>query len=517
MGLLEKLATAKQVKLSSCIGVYISLDAIYAAEVRTDSPAVRLERFVKIPIAHLRGEATDIGRASAMHAEFFLNEALWLAPLQEAFKQVQWDTRKIHITLSPEFAIFRHFMLPYVARRFWNQSIPLEAKKYVPFPFDESVFDFYAYPFNPKEARSRLGVLFAITNKKIADAIKTGISKAGFDLMGIDVASVSVTAAFAKFGATGGEGKAFAHFDANVAHLLLTHNGIPLLFREVSFDDVQATERRRLDVRGSVDFINKQLGNTVFSEILVSGSNLELWQNVIAEDSKLDVKSWDPKAVVNLQEMEWGTIAAIGCTLRYMPDQTSLVDLTDRERVNVDEKKAQLFVSLIIGAIAGVLLILSGFAFLKTTGLTSTIDKLQSETPSIPEFEGLDSSQIQDLVSNMSTKQTKLSMMLSGQDLVTPKLLAFVEMLPPEAWLTAFSYDRQLVGGMSSFSVSGNIHTGDPKRDMDIVSEIKEKIKKNPAFSVYSGADGRISSVFTKAKTMNGASQFEIRCDMGVI
>ncbi|MDD4004392.1 MAG: hypothetical protein PHW69_04220 [Elusimicrobiaceae bacterium] len=511
MGLLESLVGIKQVRLSSCIGVYISLDAIYAAEVRTETKTVRIERFVKIPIAHLRGPDTDIGRASAMHSEFFINENLWLLPMQEAFKKVKWDTKNVQVTLSPEFAVFRHFLMPYVERRFWRQSIPLEAKKYVPFPFDESVFDFHAYPFNPQETRSKLGVLFGITNKKISGAIKTGIAKIGYELMGIEVASSSVTRAFSVLGATGGDGKAFAHFDASVAHLLLTHKDVPLLFREVSFEDAQSTERRRLDVRGSVDFINKQLGTTIFSEILLSGVNLELWQGIIEEDSKLSVKQWDPKKVVNLQELDWGTLAAIGCTLCYMPDQSGLLDLIEKERVSIDDQKTQLFAYFLASSLAALVLLLAGLSYMKTVKMNLTISNLKKNTPEISEFAERDAAQIADVVTQFNEKESKIRAIMSETTFFTPQLVAITDAIPKSTWITALSYVRQ-IGVNTEVSISGGVQTNDPQNDVNLANTIKEALKKDEAMKVYTESGNKFSMQFDTAKEKGEPSRFEIKC-----
>jgi len=373
------------------------------------------------------------------------------------------------------------------------------------------VYDFFAYPFNPKETRSKLGVLFGITNKKIYSAIKTGLTKIGYDLVGIEVASSSVTRAFNKLGAQGGEGRAFAHFDANVAHLLLTHNGVPLLFREVSFEDAQSTERRRLDVRGSVDFINKQLGTTVFSEILLSGVSLESWKGVIEEDSKLTVKIWDPKSVVNLQEMDWGTFAAVGSTLRYMPDEAGHLDLVEKERVSIDDKKAQLFAYLLACSAAGFVLILSGMQYTKLLSLSSTISKLKKNTPQITEFEGKVPVQISELVAQITEKQDKLASLLTTDAALTPKLISVTDVIPQHGWISAISYSRQ-VGVGSGLTINGGVQTGVAQEDVSIANTIMENLKREPAMQLYTGAGNKFSYTFAKAKDENEATTFEIKC-----
>jgi hypothetical protein len=445
-----------------------------------------------------------------MHAEFFTSEALWLAPMQEAFKKVRWGSKNIQITLSPEFAVFRHFLMPFVERRFWKQSIPLEAKKYVPFPFDESVFDFYAYQFHQEDPKSKLGILFGITNKKISKFIENGVKKIGFNLIGIEVSSSSVTRAFGKFGAQGSGGRVFAHFDANVAHLLLTYNGVPMLFREVSFEDAQSTERRRLDVRGSIDFINKQLGATVFNEILLSGLNLDMWKVVLEEDSKLPVKIWDPKSAVKMPEMEWGTLAAIGSTLKFMPGETGLLDLVERVKTTVDEKKAVMLMYAMSCSLAGLILIMSLFSYTRVFVMNRQLATLKKNTPEIPEFENKTTEGIELAVNEVEKKKQKIESMLSATNKFTPKLQAFAESIPNEAWLTSLIYSRQ-IQGETSIKISGEIKTGDPAQDTAILNTFREQLKRNPAMANFLKPGNKISApTYNRAKGEGNTSTFNM-------
>ncbi|MCX5783253.1 MAG: pilus assembly protein PilM [Elusimicrobia bacterium] len=490
--------------LSNCIGVYISLETIFIADVRSDGRSLQIERYIKIPIPLIEKSNRDTIRSSMMNAEFFINDGLWIEHVKNAMSQVKWGSNKAVVTLSPQFAVTRHFLMPRVKRRFWKQSVSIEAKKYVPFAFEKSAFDFYVYPFEGA-GQERLGVLFAIMAKAASDNIERCMEKLGLELLSIEVSSLSVERLFTAM-SDGGEGasRVHAHFDANTAYLVLSNNGIPVLSREVNFTDSHSSERRRLDVKGSIEFIQKQIGPNLFNTIVLSGENLDLWKMVVEEDSKLATKTWEPGKTLKIKESEWGCLAAIGSAMRFLFSASVGINLFGKSRETAEGKKA-LNVAWFFGVMF--LVFALGFTLLQQSrllALRKTKLKMRANTPEIVEFQGRAAEEIESLVSTMQKKSSFMGGRIDDVDRVTRKLEAIVDNIPEKAWLTNLNYRNEALSGGKSVltQMSGSVRTGDASKDVETASKYKEDLKRNVEFAkVFSPPIGKIEITFETGGT----------------
>jgi len=501
MNIVDKIIDVTRVKLKKCLGIHISLSAIHLVDASIAGNSVKIEHYLKIPLPYVRPGG---GKVSAMNVEFFLSDANWLAPLQGAIKQASFGSDKVVVTVSPQFAIFRHFLMPFIPRRFWKQSVPIESKKYVPFPFEESTYDFYPYIYDQVSiGKGRLGVFFAITNRQISDVITKGIKKIGFELMSLEVSSMSVDRIFKILGGNSNGGRAYAQIDAATAYLLLSNNGIPFLLREVDNSNIQSGERRRLDAKSSIEFVHKQVGTKIFNEIILSGEGLDSWKTALEDDSNLPVKPWNPKELLKLKDGEWAAYAAAGAAAKFMfPGQLSL-DISTKVKTSVDDQKAFAYVWLAGIILAGFMLFVSLIAQFRLMGLNKNLSTVRSQTAEVPEFKGRSADEIQKVVEGMKTKSGILSALVADSDYVTPKLEAVVNAIPDNAWLSEISYSNTLQPGKiqaadNSFILKGNAKTGDAVKDQALANEYKEALKKEPAIAkIYSTGSGKIELNYT--------------------
>ncbi|MDD2773136.1 MAG: pilus assembly protein PilM [Elusimicrobiales bacterium] len=509
-------------RLRNCLGIYISIEDICIVETRMDGGSVKIDRYVKVPVPQVKKAAGEV-RNAAMNADFFASETNWLTHLQKALGQVKWGTRNAVITLSPQFAVFRHFLMPVIERRFWRQSVPLEAKKYVPFPFETSVYDFQVYQLGAEGAKDKMGVLFALTNAKVSEALTAGIRKIGLEPVGIEVSATSVGRVFGHV--TGAGPRLFTHFDSTTAYMLLSNNGVPLLSREVTFGDVQASERRRLDVKGSIEFVNKQMGSQtpqLFKEVHMSGENLDLWKVVVEDDAKLPIKTWDPRQVLRLPEGDWCIYAAAGAALRQIIADGG-VDLVSKTSESVDEQRALFFVWSAGLALAALVFLSALAGQVQYRFKSFELSRLRASNPEVPEFAGLQPQMIQQKVDDMQASANRLLAITSRQDYFTPKFVAVLNTLPAKIWLTSLNFvSRTTIGQTTQFesdlTLNGFVRAGNSKTDLELVQSFRDSLKANPEIEKTYG--GRVNLNFNAATGKGGSggrpddTSFTINCSL---
>ncbi|HOX23197.1 MAG TPA: hypothetical protein PLL10_07015, partial [Elusimicrobiales bacterium] len=404
----------KKIKLKNCLGIYLSVEGAVISDVRQDGSSVRVVRQVRVPFAQVKRGSGETTRMSSLNAEFLDTETAWLEPLKKALSEGEWSSKKACVTLSSQFSVLRHFIMPMIAPRFRKQSVPFESKKYVPFPFEESFYDYYAYSVEstqPDQSRNtKMGVLFALTNKKVTQALTSGFQKLGLEILALETAPVSVSRLLSVSGLKAGP-HALAHFNPSTACLIVSNSGVPVLFREVNFGDSQSTERRRLDLKGSIEFVGKQFGGAVsVGEVSVSGENLELWKNLVAEETKLPVSVWEPPKNAGLQEVEWGALSAAGAAASVMSDYPVDVDLRGKEKGDSDEKIAMMTLWIICGGLLGLVGAFCLMQQIKLHMLKKELVSEQSKTEIIQEFVGKKPEEINIQVEALKAKAKVLNL-----------------------------------------------------------------------------------------------------------
>ena len=231
------------------LGIYISPKEISIAQVKIGKDSrPEAEHLIKFPTGFSVKEG--MLRPLSLNHEFFSDKASWVTPFKQAVKSIGWDSSSAVVTLSPQFAILRYFVMPLVERRFWSKSIPLESKKYIPVSFEEVVYDFNAVPMDTSK---KLGVLFGLTQRKSVEFVISTLKAAGLDLTAVEINSASMERLFGFTDQKDHDSKGYIHFSGNTTLMLFSHGGYPVLYRESESDSGGTmSERRRLDVKGAV-------------------------------------------------------------------------------------------------------------------------------------------------------------------------------------------------------------------------------------------------------------------------
>ncbi|MDE2291701.1 MAG: hypothetical protein KGL53_06430, partial [Elusimicrobia bacterium] len=273
--------------MDSCLGIFLSPDAIYLSEVKVEKGRPQVLHLLRLPMPGGGGRQTKT--AATLSGDFLQDPDKVAAVLQKALSEGSWKSKNVMVTLSSEFGILRYFVMPAIDRRFWRSAVPVEAKKYIPIPFQTLASDNQVFVLPPgPDRKPRLGALFGVTQRKSLESLRTMLAKLGLTLVGTEVAPVSVERLWDVLAPdTAASSYAQVHFDGGHARILVSDKGVPVFYREaVLGDDATVMDRRKVDLVGCVDFARKQLGLIEPRSIRVSGqiADMKAWQDAFAQD-----------------------------------------------------------------------------------------------------------------------------------------------------------------------------------------------------------------------------------------
>ncbi|MFH1620379.1 MAG: hypothetical protein ABIG11_10830 [bacterium] len=488
MGVIDRFMSSSPDRLKSCMGICLSLDGAVICETALDANgAVRTEQILHVPFPPQSPEQT--GRAGSMNAAFFSEKVKWPETLQQAMGQAGFKTGRAVVTLSSSFCIVRHFVMPKIDRRFWNQSVPLESRKYIPISFDDVSYDFQARSIEPApDGKQRMGVLFGITNRKAVEFLREIFRKAGVEMLAVEMSAGSVERLMLHLGRPSGTGR--VHFDAAAVHILLSSEGFPLLYREIRIgDDAQLTERRKLDLKGSIEFVSKQMGIQPFAALEVSGDSSEVWKTMAEKESGLPVQTWNPAKELFLKEAaDWSTMAAIGASIRLQADNPLSLDISGESRAVAEEKNAIFYLWSAGMLLCGFILLLSLITAARLLVMDGQLRSKKNTVPDIPEFQGQTAESIEDIVHKMKSRLDTLSAIVGNADILTPKLSALADITPPNIWIMGIAYSNPFTSSAlrnegQELTLTGKLAVSEEEKGVPQVDAFTTAVKESPEFS----------------------------------
>ena len=512
MSLSESLIGRNMNAHPECLGIYISLDEIYVAQTAKKDGGTVLESLVRVPI-------NDVDRTQLkpldLNESFFAQDA-WRESLNKITAKKKWKTNNVVISLAPSFCLLRHFIIPtMIERKMWKNSIPLQARKYIHFPFEKAEYAYHVYEFETATTKQkRLGVVFAMTTKSIIDRLKKGCKGAGLNLISVETAGLSLGRAFndADKEAVGNGGRIYSFFGSSMASFVFLNENAPVLLREVEIAGSAPAEHRHFELTNSTEFIAKQLERDPFEEAVISGRNADLWVPALEADSKKPVRKWDLKEVYGIETRAVGEIAAIGASIKFFDHKTPDIDFTKGLRLSDYEYNASLTFWKVTAVIALILLALIGKGYWDVQKSTKELRaKRQASGQILPEFQGMSGSQIQSNLSAMKTQNENLNSMLRYDTVITPVFVELMDSIPSDVWISKMTYKDVFPpkgGDMREIILEGFIKTGkNGQADMAMGNEFKDKFIAMPTISKICGNSAVINySNIAGASGSGGAS-----------
>lgn len=498
MSLSESLIGQNMNAHPDCLGVYIGIDEIYVAQTAKKDSGTVLESLIRVPIHSVD---KNLLKPLDLNETFFSMEN-WVEALTKVASKKKWKTNRVVVSLSPAFCLLRHFVIPAnIERKMWKNSIPLQARKYIHFPFEKAEYAYHVYEFETAATKQkRLGVVFAMTTKLIIERLRKGLKAAGLELISVEPSSLSLGRAFndSDKEAVGNGGRIYSFFGKDMVNFVFLNENAPVLLREVEISGSLPAERRRFEITNCTEFIAKQLEKDPFEEAVITGIDVEQWIPALEADSKKPVRLWNLSEVYGIKAQAAGEIAAVGSSIKFHDHLLPDIDFTKGNRLSDYEFNASVTVWKVVAVIAAVFLLLIGKSYWGVHQSSAELARMHSQHRApIADFQGLSSSQIQSNLNQLKTQVSNLQAMSNYQNKITPLLMEVVDSIPPEIWLTSISYNDPFPakgGEARSLYLEGAIKTGrDGRADMALGNKFREALIEQPIIRKICGDKATIN------------------------
>jgi hypothetical protein len=459
-----------------------------------------------------------------LNEAFFAQDA-WREAIGKVTSKKKWKTKNVIVSLAPAFCLLRHFIVPtMIERKMWKSSIPLQARKYIHFPFEKAEYAYHVYEFETATTKQkRLGVVFTMTTKSIIDRLKKGFKAVGLDLISVETAGLSLGRAFndADKEAVGTGGRIYSFFGTENASFVFLNENAPVLLREVEISGSAPSEYRHFELTNSTEFISKQLEKDPFEEAVITGKNIEMWVPALESDSKKPVRRWDLKEVYGIETRSAGEVAAIGASIKFYDSKTPDVDFTKGTRLSSYEFNASLMFWKITALIVIVMLLLIGKGYMDTKKSAELLQQRRSKAGDVlDEFKGMSGSQIQSNLQQMQTQNDSLEDMIKYDKLVTPLFVEIMDSMPEDVWITKMQFhdDFPPTGQEKRrIEIEGRIKTGrGGQADLAVGNTFKDTFANMPNLSEIcrTSADISYSNIAGAGKEKNASKEttFRLTC-----
>lgn len=529
MSLAEALIGNNMREHPNCLGIYIDIDEIYVSQCSKKNGSTILESLVRVPVQGV--DKTQL-KPLDLNEQFFDMDN-WLEALGKVTSKKKWSTDKVVVSLSPAFCLLRHFVMPANLKRSeWKDAIPLTARKYIHFSFDKAVVTYHVYNFTTAATkRKSLGVVFSLTTKAIIERLRKGLKSVNLDLVSVESSCLSLGRAFNdsdKEVIGNGGGRIYSFFGKHTASFVFLNENIPLLLRDVDIAGSLPTERRRLELTNSIEFISKQLERDPFEEAVIFGSEMEPWQPALEAEVKKPVRRWNLKEVYGISVRYSGEVAAIGAACKFYDDKIPDLDFTKGTRLSRYEFDA----GMMAWKLTGIVLIIFVLLFIKNFIVAKNIDRTlakerKAHEYTLDDFKGLTGGQIKTNLERMKAQNNTLENIVKNDTTLTPILVDIVNSVPEEVWLTHIAYKDTFPSSKDrSITLQGMIRTGDKdgQADLGIGKQFRETLAKSPLINQICPGQKLAIRYITVAGSSSGGgndrketiakeTEFEITCN----
>ncbi len=493
--IVEQLAFGKTTpNLPTCRGLYLSPDTIYLSELRMVKGKPSVDHLVRVPVpaGAAAKAAAGAGPSTSLNTNFLGERDKLTALIRQAMSQIRWNSDAVVVTISHHLGLLRYFTMPSVDRRFWASAIPLEAKKYIPIPFDALSYDYQIEPLPAAgpDQKARQGALVAVTPRKNLPNINSLVEDLGLKLAGLEVAPCSVLRLWnALEGGAGPDPYCQVHFDAGAVRVLICDRGLPVFFREV-FLGAEATvnDSRKVDLGGCVSFAQKQLGVGSLKRLRVGGAapDLPAWKESFSSELGLQAELHDTAALLGVKGGDWGGFASIGAAVRFLSPTRISLELGDLGKISDAERTAAKYLLAAAGA-AALALCLAGFGHELLYRLRAVELKKYRGKPEVEAvFINKGPTDIENLIRDM---QQQMELLPDPAELrkarTLPVLADVISSLPEKVWLARISLSNPLRASAvkpREIILSGYAMASSPSEERDKALSFKDRLGRSEIF-----------------------------------
>jgi len=485
--LIDTLAFGKAKPASGpSLGLYLSPEMIYIAETKPGKGgSISVEHLVRIPIPPEGKAATG---TMTMSTDFLADPVKIGGLIRQSMSQIRWNSKNVVVTLSHHLGLLRYFPLPPMERRFLATSVPIEAKKYIPIPFETLAHDFQAESMPPDAAgKPRLGVLIAVTQNKNLANISALLASLGLNLIGLEVAPCSVLRLWQGVEPVKGpEPYVQAHFDGGSVRIMICDRGLPVFFREVFLGATASLDdQRKVDMTGCLSFASKQLGLAKISKIKLSGTAATLgpWKDAFAAETGVPAEIQDTAKLLSIKGGDWGGYAAIGASTRANVSSAVTIDLATKDRVGEDERQVARDIIIAGMVVAGAIACVGIFQTMTYAHRARELDNYVVEPDVKAALTGLQPVEIDTKLLEMKDQLTRLQAVTGTKRVMLSTILRqIVELMPDNMWIVKLTATNPLASEKDKMeiSVKGRVRGATSAEEQDVAFQFKEVLLRDP-------------------------------------
>jgi Tfp pilus assembly PilM family ATPase/Tfp pilus assembly protein PilN len=485
-----------------CLGLYLSPETIYIAETRMKDGKLTVDHLVRIPVPQDAKDKTA-GGTMTMSTDFLADPAKIGGLIRQSMSQIRWNSKNVVVTLSHHLGLLRFFPMPPIERRFLRSAVPLEAKKYIPIPFDALAYDYQAAPMPPDAGgKPRQGVLINVTQKKNLANVDGLLKSLGLNLIGLEVAPSSVLRLWNAVDAPKGpEPYVQAHFDGGSVRIMICDRGLPVFFREVFLGaEANLSDQRKVDLAGCLGFAQKQLALTGVSKVKLSGTPATLgpWKDAFAQETSLPAEIQDTAKLLSIKGGDWGGYAAIGASARSLSAGAVTLDLAEVDRVSDEERQTARNIIVAGGLAAAIVALLGVYANMTYRYRARELAAYRVDPDVAAALTGLPPSEIDTKLKEMREQLDRLrSVAGAPRPKLSSVLRDVVELMPENVWLTKVSATNPLVTDKQGLEIviSGRSRGATVSDEQDLAFAFKDTLlrseKIGKAFDVQLSVSGQ--------------------------
>ncbi|MDR0646569.1 MAG: hypothetical protein LBG46_06440 [Elusimicrobiota bacterium] len=521
---LDRLMGIKRLNVRECIGIYISLNGVYVAQVLEKSGGIEVDTLIKLPVGQID---SAILRPSELNEGFFTSPAYWLEPIKKIIDSKKWNTKNVVISFSHEFVIFRHFVMQDVPRKYWKKTVPLQARKYIHYPFDNGVYDYSVYQFTAGLTKmKKLGIIFSIAPARIVSIIESGMKKIGLNVVSVEASPLSIYRLFnqADKEVAVDKGTIYANFTGSYGQFLFVINNTPVLLREVEIQRIIGN-RSRLEVNNCIDFISKQLEKNPFEDIVFVSDDTEFWTPILESEVKCPIRKWKISDIFGFSVEGFAEMAAVGACLKFVNNKVADIDLYRKNRSTEEEIRGILTIWKLAVIVIALILCWSIYTNISAFITKSKFESKQvAQREMIEDFENLSASAIEEKVKTMSSNASLLENMLSPVS-YTKKLEVLPTLLPDEMWITKLSisypYTMKTFKEKNSLVLEGYSSSLEDKvKELEFGKIFTQNMDTSPVMADICGGQASIDYVYdentaksARNKTVVLGTRFILKCE----
>jgi hypothetical protein len=475
-------------KAGPVLGMYLSPEVIYLAETHFEKGQIAVDHLVRIPVPAPEKAAASPAATGTLNTDFLMNNEKLTALIKQSMGSIKWGTKDVFVTLSHHLGLLRYFAMPAIDRRFWNSAVPVEAKKYIPIPFDALSHDFQVVPLPPDASnKPRQGALISVTQKKNLANVSDLLKGLDLKLIGMEVAPCSVLRLWESMDKDrAGKTHCQVHFDGGSIRILLADKGLPVFFRELFLGkEAQMSDQRKIDLAGCASFAQKQLGAGQLGQVFVSGGIPELaqWQDAFGKELGTTAAVHDTPARLGIKGGDWGGYAAIGASLRLLSQGPITLDLGQVGKISDDERKTArdlIFGSAALALFFAVVGLYRSFSY---SYRARELQKYQVEPEIEAVFAGKGALDIEGMLRLMTVQGQGARIAQNDPIKATALLQDLVNAMPDNTWLTDIHYRNPVVKNLNdtvTLAVSGRAKGPSVSAEQDMAFSFRDKLLKSP-------------------------------------